>query len=226
MEAKRLTLEDMRKILIIEDEKPIADLIKLNLTMAGYATEQASDGRAALKLVQSAGFDLALLDVMLPGQDGFDLLPKITARGIPVIFVTAKDSLKDRVGGLEGGADDYIVKPFEGTELVARVKAVLRRRGKSDQRCLFEDIEVDFASRRVLKDGREVELTLKEFELLKCLIDNKNIAVSREDLLKNVWDYQSPGNTRTVDIHVQKLRSKLRTDAIKTVFKLGYRLEL
>jgi two-component system alkaline phosphatase synthesis response regulator PhoP len=216
----------MRKILIIEDEKPIADLIRLNLTMAGFATEQASDGRAALKLVQSAGFDLALLDVMLPGQDGFDLLPRITARGIPVIFVTAKDSLKDRVGGLEGGADDYIVKPFEGTELVARVKAVLRRRGKSDQRCLFEDIEVDFASRRVLKDGREVELTLKEFELLKCLIDNKNIAVSREDLLKNVWEYQSPGNTRTVDIHVQKLRSKLRTDAIKTVFKLGYRLEL
>ena len=216
----------MRRILIVEDEKPISDLIKLNLSMAGYATEQAFDGHTAVKHIQKTDFDLALLDIMLPGLDGYDLLPKMTARGIPVIYVTAKDSLKDRVSGLENGADDYITKPFEGTELVARVKAVLRRRGKAEPRCLFGDIEVDFGSRRVLKNGQPMDLTLKEFDLLKYLIDNKNIAVSRENLLKHVWDYESPANTRTVDIHIQKLRSKLEIDNIKTVFKLGYRLEI
>jgi two-component system alkaline phosphatase synthesis response regulator PhoP len=216
----------MPKILIIEDEKPISDLIKLNLSLAGYATEQAADGESALKLLKDADVDLVLLDVMLPGLDGFELLPKIAKRGIPVIFVTARNSLQDRVGGLEGGADDYITKPFEGTELVARVKAVLRRRGREEAGAAFDDVEVDYGGRRVRKGGKEVELTMKEFDLLRCFLDHKNTAITRERLLETVWGYDFPGNTRTVDIHVQKLRSKLGTDRIKTVFKLGYRLEL
>jgi DNA-binding response OmpR family regulator len=216
----------MAKILIIEDEKPISDLIKLNLQMAGYTTQQVYDGNAAVTLVKKSEFDLVLLDVMLPGLDGYEILPKITKRGIPVIFVTAKDSLKDRVGGLESGADDYITKPFEGTELVARVKAVLRRRGKEESGSAFDDIEINFQSRRVFKNGKELELTMKEFDLLKCFLDRKNAAITREDLLEIVWGYDFPGNTRTVDIHVQKLRSKLGTERIKTVFKMGYRLEI
>ncbi|HEQ70850.1 MAG TPA: response regulator transcription factor [Spirochaetia bacterium] len=216
----------MASILIVEDEKAISDLIKLNLDVAGYHSVQAFSGQEAITALGQQTFDLVLLDIMLPGLSGLDILPKITKRKIPVILVTARDSLKDKVTGLESGADDYITKPFEGTELVARVKALLRRRGKEEESTSFADIRIEYDSRRVFKNEAELELTLKEFELLKCFIDRRNIAVSREELLETVWGYDFPGNTRTVDIHVQKLRAKLGTHRIKTVYKMGYRMEL
>jgi two-component system, OmpR family, alkaline phosphatase synthesis response regulator PhoP len=213
-------------ILIVEDESAISNLIKLNLNTAGYKTDQAFDGKKALDLVKKKDYDLVLLDIKLPKMDGYELLPRLIKRNIPVIFLTSKDSLKDKVHGLDLGADDYITKPFEASELIARIKAVLRRQGKDEIREGFDDIEIRYKERKVLKKKKEVELTAKEFELLKCLLENANVAVSREDLLEVVWGYDYPGNTRTVDIHVQKLRSKLGTERIKTVYKMGYRLEL
>lgn len=159
-------------------------------------------------------------------MDGYELLPRLIKRKIPVIFLTSRDSLKDKVHGLDIGADDYITKPFEGSELIARIKAVLRRKGKEENRKGFDDIEIRYDERRVLRGSEEVELTAKEYKLLKNLLENVNVAVSRENLLEVVWGYDYPGNTRTVDIHIQKLRSKLGTERIKTVFKMGYRLEL
>ena len=215
----------MTKILIIEDEVNISDLIKLNLDMVGFESVQAMDGEKGLKHIKEQDFDLVLLDVKLPGIDGYGLLPKILKRSIPVIFLTSQDALKHKVRGLESGADDYITKPFEGTELIARIKAVLRRKSKKASITTFANIKVDFKSRKVFRADKEIKLTLIEFKLLKYLLENKGIALSRENLLDLVWSYNYPGNTRTVDIHVQKLRSKLKTDKIVTVYKLGYRLE-
>lgn len=215
----------MGKILIVEDEEPIRELIKLNLQMAGYETTEAEDGEAGLKLIKEEALDLVLLDIMLPKIDGYKLLPHIAQRNIPVILLTARDSLKDKVKGLNLGADDYITKPFEGMELIARVKALLRRASKEEAIKGFEDIELFLEQRKVFKAGMEIELTHKEFELLNILVDNKGIALSREKLLELVWDYDYEGNTRTVDMHIQRLRVKLKTDKIATVYKMGYRLE-
>ena len=215
----------MEKILIIEDEEPISELIKINLSMIGYEVEQAMDGEEGLNCVKSNHYDLVILDIMLPKIDGYQLLPKILEKNIPVILLTAKDSLKDRVTGLNMGAEDYITKPFEGIELIARVKVVLRRGIKEDKMKGFEDVQVSYDRRKVYKAGMDIELTPKEFELLRVLIENKGIALSREKLLQMVWEYDYEGNTRTVDMHVQRLRNKLDTDKIQTVYKLGYRLE-
>jgi len=215
----------MGRILIIEDEQPISDLIKMNLNMVGYDTIEAADGEEGLKCIKNEDIDLVMLDLMLPKISGYNLLPKILGRKIPVIVLTAKDSLKDKVLGLNMGADDYMVKPFEGTELIARVKAVLRRVGKADNIKTFDDIQVYVERRKVYKAGNEIELTFKEFDLLVMLLENRGIALSREKLLELVWGYDYAGDTRTVDIHIQKLRSKLMTDKIETVYKLGYRLE-
>ncbi len=216
----------MAKILIVEDEPAISDLIKLNLSNAGYETTPAMDGKNGLKCVKAEAFDLVLLDIKLPKMDGYELLPRLVKRKIPVIFLTSKDSLQDKVHGLDIGADDYITKPFEGSELIARIKAVLRRKGKEENTKGFDDVIINFDERKVFKGKQEVSLTAKEFELIKCLLENVNVAVSREGLLEVVWGYDYPGNTRTVDIHVQKLRSKLGTERIKTVYKIGYRLEI
>ena len=215
----------MAKILIIEDEEPIRELVKLNLEMAGYETLVAADGQEGLTLIESHDIDLIILDIMLPKLDGYELMPTINKKNIPTIMLTAKDGLMDKVKGLEMGADDYITKPFEAIELLARVKSVLRRTGKEKANITFDDIEIFLDQRKVLKGGKEIELTYKEFSLLQILVENRGVAMSREKLLEIVWGYDFPGNTRTVDMHIQRLRNKLGTDRIKTIYKVGYRLE-
>ena len=214
----------MANILIAEDERAINDLIKLNLSLVGHKCEQVFDGAAALERALSGEHDLVILDVMLPELSGFEIIGQIKT---PVIFVTARVSVEDRLRGLKLGADDYIVKPFEILELVERVKAVLRRTKGESEAFEFDGIRVEFDTRRVYKDGTEVILKPKEFELLSAFITNRNLALSREKLIELVWDFDYEGDTRTVDVHVQKLRQKLGiTDRLKTVYKMGYRLEV
>ncbi|WP_035294160.1 response regulator transcription factor [Clostridium sp. KNHs214] len=215
----------MKTILIVEDEEPIRELIKLNLSMVGFDTLEAEDGERALEIIKTKALDLVVLDIMIPKINGYELLPHIIERDVPVILLTAMDSLKDKVKGLNLGADDYITKPFEGMELIARINALFRRSDKEDNIKKFDNIEIHEDKRRVFKDGEEVELTPKEFELLKLLVDNKGIALSREKILELIWNYEYEGNTRTVDMHIQRLRHKLDTERIKTVYKIGYRLE-
>ena len=214
----------MANILIAEDERAINDLIKLNLTLVGHKCEQVFDGAAALERALSGEHDLVLLDVMLPELSGFEIIGQIKT---PVILVTARVSVEDRLRGLKLGADDYIVKPFEILELVERVKAVLRRTKGESEAFEFDGIRVEFDTRRVYKDGAEVILKPKEFELLSAFITNRNLALSREKLIELVWDFDYEGDTRTVDVHVQKLRQKLGiSERLKTVYKTGYRLEI
>ena len=214
----------MANILIAEDERAINDLIKLNLTLVGHKCEQVFDGAAALAQALSGQYDLVILDVMLPELSGFEIIGKIKT---PVIFVTARVSVEDRLRGLKLGADDYIVKPFEILELVERVKAVLRRTKGDCEAFEFDGIRVEFDTRRVYKEGAEVILKPKEFDLLSAFITNRNLALSREKLIELVWNFDYEGDTRTVDVHVQKLRQKLGiTDRLKTVYKMGYRLEI
>ncbi|AKN30255.1 response regulator [Clostridium carboxidivorans P7] len=216
----------MIKILVVEDELPISNLIKLNLNMANYECKTAFNGEEALKEIENDSFDLILLDVMLPKIDGFTLLEKIKPLGIPVIFLTAKTSVTDKVYGLRAGADDYITKPFEGIELLARIDNVLRHYNKNTNVINFEDVEINLEEMTARKAGEAVELTLKEFELLVVLVQNKNVVLTREKLIEKIWGYDYVGETRTIDNHIQKLRKKLQwKDKIKTVFKLGYRLE-
>lgn len=216
----------MEKILIVEDDATISDLIKLNLKMVGYETRQAYDGTQALEIIEKEEFDLILLDVMLPKLDGFSIIGKIKHKDMPIIFLTAKASIVDKVQGLKMGADDYIVKPFESVELLARIEAVLRRYGKKKNILSFKDLEIYLEQMIVKKQGNTIDLTLKEFELLNLFIRNKGIALSREKLLEKVWGYDYLGETRTVDMHIQKLRKKLDLEGeIKTVYKVGYRLE-
>ena len=214
----------MANILIAEDERAINDLIKLNLTLVGHKCEQVFDGAAALERALSGEYDLLILDVMLPELSGFEIIGQIKT---PVIFVTARVSVEDRLRGLKLGADDYIVKPFEILELVERVRAVLRRTKGERESFEFDGIRVEFDTRRVYKDGSEVILKPKEFDLLSAFITNRNLALSREKLIELVWNFDYDGDTRTVDVHVQKLRGKLGiTDRLKTVYKMGYRLEI
>lgn len=217
----------MIRILIVDDEKPICDLIDLNLSAAGYQCSAVQDGIQALSLIESRSFDLILLDVMLPGVDGYDIMEYIRPLGIPVIFITAKYEVKDRVKGLRLGADDYLVKPFDVVELVARVEAVLRRYNKTDSILSVEDVVVDVDGRRVTKAGRPVELTNKEFGLLVLFIRNKNVALFRESLYEQVWEGEYTGDSRTLDLHVQRLRKKLGWERrLAAVYKVGYRLEV
>ena len=215
----------MIKILIVEDDKPINDLIKLNLELGGYQCDQVFDGEEALCKTFSNHYDLVVLDVMLPKLSGFDVIREL--QDTPVIFLTAKAGIEDRLNGLQLGADDYITKPFEILELVARVKAVLRRTKKEQKHIEFDDIKVEFDTRRVYKDGQEISLKPKEYDLLEALISNRNLALSREKLIKLVWNFDYEGDTRTVDVHIQRLRQKLGLSArLHTVYKTGYRLQL
>jgi len=214
----------MAHILVVEDEPEINDLITMNLTLVGHTCQSALDGDQALALAARNAFDLVLLDVLLPGTDGFSVLPQLG--GTPTIFVTARGSLPDRVRGLDLGADDYIVKPFEALELIARVNAVLRRTMRGDDSFTLGDVTVDFAGRTVTRQEHLVDVTPQEFDLLEVLVTNRNIALSRDQLLQRAWGYDFPGGTRTVDSHIQRLRTKLGwDDVIKTVYKVGYRLE-
>lgn len=217
----------MNKILIVEDERGISQFIKMNLTDAGYLCVQAYDGEQAYNLVENETFDLILLDVMIPKIDGFELIEYIRPKKVPVIFITAKDNVKDKVKGLKLGAEDYIVKPFEIVELLARVEVVLRRYSKISQYLYLDDICVDTFSRIVTKNNKIINLTVKEYELLLLFIRNKNIALFRDRIYETVWGGTYLGDSRTVDLHVQRLRKKVGLeDKIVSVYKIGYRLEV
>lgn len=215
------------RVLIIEDEISIAKMIAMNLKVAGYETIMFHDGKeAAEALEEEHAYDIALLDVMLPGMDGFALLEIVKSYGIPVIFLTAKDDIGSKIQGLQGGAEDYIVKPFEMLELMVRMEKVLERTKKSSDVIHVLDIEINMLEHTVRKNGEEVLLKPMEFELLCVLARNKNIAISREELLRRVWGVDYMGETRTVDVHIGQLRKKLSlNDNIKTISKMGYRLE-
>lgn len=217
----------MIKILIVDDEKPICDLIDLNLSAAGYHCTSVQDGLKAIDIIERETFDLILLDVMLPGADGYDIMEYIRPMEVPVIFITAKHEVKDRVKGLKLGADDYLVKPFDVVELVARVEAVLRRYNKTDRLLTVGDVVVDVEARRVTRAGKQVVLTNKEFGLLLLFIKNKNVALFRETLYEKVWEGEYFGDSRTLDLHVQRLRRKLGWEHnLVAVYKVGYRLEV
>lgn len=216
----------MIKILIVEDEEPISNLIRMNLTKAGYQCRCAFDGKEAADIMAEGSFDLVLLDIMLPYIDGYELMEYAKSIDIPVIFITAMGTVENRVKGLKKGADDYITKPFEIVELLARVEAVLRRYNKTERIIKVHDIEVDVSSRVVIQNGEQVTLTLKEFELLLLFIRNKNIALYRDTIYESVWESEYMGESRTVDLHVQRLKKKLHwEDKIVAVYKVGYRLE-
>lgn len=218
--------EYMRKILIVEDDEGISDLIAMNLSIAGYRYNQIYDGNEAVIDINEKRYDLILLDIMLPGMDGFQVFNEIKSLNIPVIFLTAKVSLNDRVKGLKIGGDDYIIKPFEGVELLARIEAVLRRYNPQNELIIFNNLSIDEEKHIVKLNEEEVNLTIKEYELLLLLYKNRNKAISREKILEMVWDYNFMGESRTVDIHIQRLRKKLEGHlSIATVYKYGYRLE-
>lgn len=214
----------MTKILIVEDEEAISNLIRMSLQKAGYSCEQAMDGESAADRIAEHTYDLVLLDIMLPGMNGYELLNYIKTTNMPVIFITAMGTLDDKVKGLKSGADDYITKPFEMVELLARVESVLRRYHKSEERIEVDDVIIDIPSRTVTRQGEAVKLTLKEFELLLFLVRNRNIALYRETIYENIWQSEYMGDGRTVDLHIQRLRKKLHwEDRIHTVYKVGYR---
>ena len=219
----------MADILIIEDDKKINELIRRTLSMTGHQGLTAFSGREALLSLEQKRADLILLDIGLPDMDGFSLMRRLSEDygAIPVICVTARDEVADRVKGLVGGAEDYIVKPFAMEELLARVQVVLRRFHKEQNIYVIRDVEVNLAAGTAARGGRAVELTNREFELLKILLINKNIALSRERLLDLAWGMDYYGDDRTVDVHIRRLRQKLGLEKdIKTVFKYGYRLEI
>ena len=216
----------MIRILIVEDERPISNLIAMNLRKAGYTCECVFDGAQAADIVEKQYFDLILLDVMLPKIDGFELMTYIKSMDVPVIFLTAKASVEDRVRGLKLGADDYLTKPFEIVELLARVEAVLRRYHKTENILKTGDIVIDTASRIVWKNSRPINLTKKEYELLLLFVRNKNIALYRETIYERIWGGEYFGDSRTVDLHVQRLRKKVGLEEkLVAVYKIGYRLE-
>lgn len=216
----------MIKILIVEDERPISDLIKINLSDAGYDCTCAYDGLEAANILESHTFDLILLDIMLPEIDGYELLEYIKPLDIPVIFLTAKSALNDRVKGLMLGAEDYIVKPFEIVELLARVNVVLRRYNKSALILQFEDIIIDPENKIAKKSNAVLDLTPKEFDLLVMFVRNVNITLFRERIYESIWESDYYGDTRTLDLHIQRLRKKAGLEhKLKTIYKVGYRLE-
>jgi DNA-binding response OmpR family regulator len=217
----------MAKIMVVEDETAIADLILMNLKLVGHTGIGVSNGNDVMDSIELHKPNLIILDIMLPGKDGFTLMKEIEPLQIPVIFLTAKEELNDKITGLKLGADDYIVKPFATIELLTRIETVLKRYKINDNTVLLDNLEINLDAHTILMDNEQVELTTKEFMLLEVLIRNKNIALSREKLLELVWGYDYMGETRTVDVHIQRLRKKLGLeDKIKTVFKMGYRLEV
>ncbi|MBQ7776426.1 MAG: response regulator transcription factor [Lachnospiraceae bacterium] len=216
----------MANILIVEDEEAINQLIKQNLRLAGHTCTQVYDGQVAKEVLEAPGdFDLIIMDVMLPHIDGFTLMQYV--RKVPVIFLTAKSQLEDKITGLTSGAWDYLTKPFEMLELIARVNLVLQKTQKESTGIRIGDVFVNLEARTVSRSGEEIELAKQEFDLLEILIRNRNIALSREKLLDLAWGYDYMGDTRTVDVHITKLRKKLNLEQyIKTVYKTGYRLEI
>lgn len=216
----------MIRILTVEDDENIAKSIKAILSTVNYDCDICDDGNMAVDVINKSNYDLILLDVMLPGKDGFEIIEEIRGRDVPVIFLTAKSDVNDKVRGLRSGADDYIVKPFEAIELLARVEAVLRRAHKNENVLKFRNIVADLDGRQVTLDDKPVTLTPREFSLLVFFMQNVNMAISREQLLSAVWGYSYMGENRTVDVHINLLRKKLGLHgALVTIPKVGYRLE-
>ncbi len=217
------------KILVIEDDSSISELICMNLEAAGYQPHPVGNGLTAQKLLESGQMEdsaLALVDVMLPGKDGFALMEDLQKARIPVIYLTAKSDVLSKVHGLKNGAEDYIVKPFEILELLVRIEKVLERTGRGRTRLQIRDVMIDLKKHRVTKNGQDVPLKPMEYDLLVTLAQSRNVAFSREELLNRVWGTDFMGETRTVDVHVGQLRRKLDFhDVIRTIPKMGYRLE-
>ncbi len=217
----------MIRILIVEDEKPISKLIDLSLSKQGYSCACAYDGFQAADLLECGQFDLILLDVMLPEMDGFELMDFIRPKEIPVIFITARGEVRDRVRGLQAGAEDYIVKPFEIVELLARVNVVLRRYHKTEETLEIGGLVIDTRAMRVTRDGKEIRLTPKEYELLLLFAQNPRRALYRETIYERVWGEEFQYGSKTVDLHVQRLRKKVGwSRELQAVNKVGYRLEV
>ncbi len=217
----------MIKILVVEDEKPISELIRMSLSKAGYMCTCVYDGIEAAKKIEMEIFDLILLDVMLPGINGFELMDYISTTGMPVIFLTAKNSVKDKVKGLKMGAEDYVIKPFDILELMARIEGVLRRHGKLQTVIQINDLEINTQAMKVLKNGIELSLTKKEYDLLLLFARNPGIVLYKSSIYEHVWGGEYPDNTRTVELHVQRLKKKIGWDEqIKKIYSIGWRLEV
>ncbi|NLK77325.1 MAG: response regulator transcription factor [Clostridiales bacterium] len=216
----------MIQILIVEDDPNIAKLIEATVAIGGYQGTVCDNGKEAFDKMENQKYDLVLLDVMLPDMSGFEIMKNRTNTETPVIFITAKQELTDKVRGLRLGAEDYIVKPFEAMELLARIEVILRRVKKSENTYRYGEISVNVEEHTCKWNGQEVYLTPKEFEVLIFFMQHKDVAISRERLLTAVWGYEYEGETRTIDIHIQQLRKKLNLkDKLVTIPKLGYRLE-
>ena len=216
-------------ILVVEDDESIREMLRYYFSSVGYAVRAYDSGEAMLAGEEGEGRPtLCILDIMLPGMNGLELLRRLRGRGawadLPVILLTARTAEMDRVAGLEAGADDYVVKPFGIMELQARVKAVLRRTLREDELLRWADLEVDPAARVVRRAGAEVDLTFKEFELLRLLLTHKGVVMTRDDILQSVWGYDYTGETRTVDMHIKTLRQKLGEEIITTVRGVGYKM--
>lgn len=217
----------MIQILIVEDEKPISELLRLSLTKAGYGCTCVYDGVEASERVEKELYDLVLLDVMLPGISGFELMDYIRFTGTPVIFITAKNAVSDRVKGLRMGAEDYIVKPFEILELLARVEGVLRRHGKLETVIAIGGLEINTLSLTVTREGEKIPLTKKEYDILLLFARNPGIVLYKSTIYERVWGDEYPDSTRTVELHVQRMKKKVGwNDRIKPVYAVGYRLEV
>lgn len=215
------------RILVVEDDTAISELICMNLEVTGYEVVPVLDGNEVDgTLEKEEDFDLALLDIMLPGKDGFELLGVMKKYGIPVIYITAKADVNSKIKGLRSGAEDYIVKPFEVLELLVRVEKVLERTGKQKEIIQVKDLEIHLSEHKVTRNGQTVSLKPMEYDLLVLLAKNKNVAFTREQMLNEVWGSNYLGETRTIDVHIGQLRRKLDlSDVIKTIPKIGYRLE-
>jgi Response regulators consisting of a CheY-like receiver domain and a winged-helix DNA-binding domain len=222
------------KILIVDDEEHIRELISFNLKNNGYETITADNGNEAIKIIADESIKLVILDLMLPGIDGYEVCKKVRygskTSDIPIIMLTAKSEELDKILGLELGADDYMTKPFSIRELTARVKALLRRTTIQPvtEKYSFGNVVINFDKHKVTKDGKIIELTLKEFELLVILIKNKGRVMTRDFLLDKIWGYEYIGETRTVDVHIRHLRQKIEEDDsspeyIETIRGIGYR---
>ena len=216
----------MIRILAVDDEKPIAQLLRASLSRAGYECVCAYDGLEAADYIDREPFDLILLDIMLPGIDGFELMDYIRSTGTPVIFLTAKNAVSDRVKGLRMGAEDYMVKPFDVLELLARVDGVLRRHGKLQTVLTNGDLSVNTASMQVFRGGELLNLTRKEYEILLLFVQNPGAVLSKSTIYERVWGGEYPDNTRTVELHIQRMKKKVGWDErLRPVYGMGYRLE-
>lgn len=220
----------MNKVLIIEDDVAINRMLTLNLNVSGYTTVSAFDGQQALSLIRDVKlgtehFDLALVDVMLPKVDGFALMEPLKEVGIPVIYLTARGDLESKLKGLRGGAEDYLVKPFEILELLVRMEKILARNNKLQTTWQIGSIFIDEEQRKVMRNGEPLSMTPMEFDLLVLLVKHQNVALSRDRLLSEVWGIFYEGGTRTVDVHIAQLRKKTGLKLV-SVPKIGYRLEV